>query len=1333
MNARIRTIGLVALLAALLLGLALPQPAAAAACTTVCYVDGTTGNDANDGDTAATAKKTIQAAVNQVSPGGQVIVAAGTYAQDVSVSKALTLTGAGPATTIIDPVNYVGISADNVTFKDIAMSNGTHGVRLSKTGSPLANTTFDNVHFKNNTNRGIDIVNLLHVVNLQVLNSLFEGNATAIRMPSNATADGITIDNTTFQNQTGSGFYQANDNNVGWVKNLTVKNSTFTNLGTSGSGHAGVYAEEFSNVLIENSTFTGNRYGINLFDAYSVAASVTTNVIIRGNTFTDHKASTIAFRSTTSDPNAQLALIEDNTINQNVSGAAGSFAAIAVTTSGTNANGAVDVVDNTITFSGALPVGAATMYGIYGTGGLEDVRIEGNIVDGGGVVNNGGTIPPSGVYFNTFSMKPAAVVLITKNELTGFVNGVSLHSGSAFGGVKSPDFDVIRNDLSGNSGYGIQSGPTVESDGTCNWWGNATGPSGEGPGSGTAVSTHVDYDPWLFTNDLNGACAAGGTITVVKQTTPDGDTADFEFDPSWGANFILSDGESKTSPPLPPATYSVAEVNLVAPWVMEDAECTNGNTTADPASIPVVAGEAWTCTFQNKQVTLCTTVCYADIANGNDTINGGTSPTDAFKTIQRAIDVVNVSGEVRVLSGTYPESPNIHKSLTMTGVNGRNSTIIDLQTGPTYLGSLTISGAVVTVQGFTIEGFDAVGAGLATSNVQLTNDPDDVLLKDNRIKVGQVGSGSNGDDGIGILTAYNTSSDVGLLRVEGTEFMPVNASAFRAFYINPGVDVFEFVNNTITGTFTASSYTQAKDGLVEGNTLTGTGTSRGLGTWGYPDPTVYGATLFQGNTISDVVNGISILGSENVTVKKNIFTGNDRAVYVAEDVAFDLSTIHINRNSIDGNTMGIENWYSTEVDGTCNWWGDSSGPGPVGPGSGDPVSANVDYTPWLYTSNLDGPCFVGGTISIDKVAPGGGATQFTFDVSWSANHVMLTDAAPPYVTAPPLQAGPYSITEINIPSDWTPQSATCDNTKTTPVETVNPSSITVADGDAWVCTFTNSYTPPPTNTCPVAAASHQWTDLLGTGMGSTKKHKTQAKITLPNPTNLVELYGQLVAKQMGQAKQVRFIQPGKNNYVEVSVITSPEDNINGTFWYGADLPITAATKSVTGKWWLLKGGAKNHIPRAFLLYATYNDPANNYVNVWDTYDAGEGEVYWDTAQGWAPIRTINVPIAAPLGATTMHVELALVDNDKDARPVWVTVTAGNVSQTVKPTNPSNGDLLNLLVFDLANVPAGTNQIVIQVYSPAPYDEPGVGALGGDSASLVGMTANYRCTAIAPTP
>ena len=54
-------------------------------CTTVCYVNDATGNDANGGASPGDAKKTIQAAVTQVSVGGTVIVAAGTYVKKTSV------------------------------------------------------------------------------------------------------------------------------------------------------------------------------------------------------------------------------------------------------------------------------------------------------------------------------------------------------------------------------------------------------------------------------------------------------------------------------------------------------------------------------------------------------------------------------------------------------------------------------------------------------------------------------------------------------------------------------------------------------------------------------------------------------------------------------------------------------------------------------------------------------------------------------------------------------------------------------------------------------------------------------------------------------------------------------------------------------------------------------------------------------------------------------------------------------------------------------------------------------------------------------------------------
>ncbi len=219
----------------------------------------------------------------------------------------------------------------------------------------------------------------------------------------------------------------------------------------------------------------------------------------------------------------------------------------------------------------------------------------------------------------------------------------------------------------------------------------------------------------------------------------------------------------------------------------------------------------------------------------------------------------------------------------------------------------------------------------------------------------------------------------------------------------------------------------------------------------------------------------------------------------------------------------------------------------------------------------------------------------------------------------------------------------------------------------------------------------------------------------------------MVAKDFGQAKYVRFLIQGKP-YVQVNAITAPIDHQFGAFWYGADLYDAGTPPSwVKGRWFLKPIGVKGHIPRALVLYATYAHATDRWVNVWDTFTPAEGEVDWKP--GWVAERQIIVPIAAPLGPVDFHVEVALADNDKDARPVWVTVSAGPVSQTQMPAVPSNGNLLNLMTFTLQDVPAGTDEIVITVYSPSPT----LDGVEGDSAAVVGMAANYQCLPISTEP
>jgi parallel beta-helix repeat protein len=76
-------------------------------------------------------------------------------------------------------------------------------------------------------------------------------------------------------------------------------------------------------------------------------------------------------------------------------------------------------------------------------------------------------------------------------------------------------------------------------------------------------------------------------------------------------------------------------------------------------------------------------------------------------------------------------------------------------------------------------------------------------------------------------------------------------------------------------------------------------------------------------------------------------TNNDIGIHVNGNIINNHPTL-INNNIFDNITYGMKN--STPgyiVNAENNWWGHATGPGGVGPGSGDAVSAGVDYDPWL--------------------------------------------------------------------------------------------------------------------------------------------------------------------------------------------------------------------------------------------------------------------------------------------------------------------------------------------------------------------------------------------------
>ncbi|NWF67581.1 MAG: cadherin-like domain-containing protein, partial [Chloroflexi bacterium] len=92
-------------------------------CTTVCYVDAVNGNDTYGGDTISSAKRTIQAAIDQVSAGGAVRVLPGTYSETAANRFVLNSNGPHQFGLFFDTDDKDGITVMGVTAGDVPITS----------------------------------------------------------------------------------------------------------------------------------------------------------------------------------------------------------------------------------------------------------------------------------------------------------------------------------------------------------------------------------------------------------------------------------------------------------------------------------------------------------------------------------------------------------------------------------------------------------------------------------------------------------------------------------------------------------------------------------------------------------------------------------------------------------------------------------------------------------------------------------------------------------------------------------------------------------------------------------------------------------------------------------------------------------------------------------------------------------------------------------------------------------------------------------------------------------------------------------------------------------
>ena len=124
-------------------------------------------------------------------------------------------------------------------------------------------------------------------------------------------------------------------------------------------------------------------------------------------------------------------------------------------------------------------------------------------------------------------------------------------------------------------------------------------------------------------------------------------------------------------------------------------------------------------------------------------------------------------------------------------------------------------------------------------------------------------------------------------------------------------------------------------------------------------------------------------------------------------------------------------------------------------------------------------------------------------------------------------------------------------------------------------------------------------------------------------------------------------------------------------------------------------------------------------------DSSENHVYWAESEGWIASQTqvITIPETQAAGATVV-VKIAIVDNNKDGRPVILTVSApGATPVVIDDAVPNAKDTLNLYEVELEGVDAGVTEVTIQLESPVVSEAY---PAGGDSAAMIGAAVSYEC-------
>ncbi|PKP57623.1 hypothetical protein CVT91_10200 [Candidatus Atribacteria bacterium HGW-Atribacteria-1] len=483
---------------------------------------------------------TIQLAIDAAIPGETIVVGSGTYAEVLTINTPnLTIQStAGAASTIIDAsggASVVFINANGVTFTGFTLQNASgfnvRGINMS--AGPISGCDISNITIKDLTTTGdvyglyVIEVNSSTFSNISISAFIHTGTAGGAYGIGLNTSDGNTFTDNSISNITGwdaQGVLLNNNCDSNTFTNTVINGLTSTSTCTStlADGYAcGITIwEKDSEPSSNNNTFVATSIS-NLSGAssvYGIQNRASAGYEHTGNSFSDTHISGL-----TSTADVVLVIYNEGAKNSEFTDTYISNITAHVVAIGIN---------NAFAFDNA-------------------------VISGGEIQGLSAPVWSAGINF-AFSDSTASVEGMT---ISGTDRGIRI-SFSA----DASQILIHCNKIEGNTEFGLLNEDTTNTvDAENNWWGAADGPSGFGSGSGDAVSSYVDFDPWLsdtlviddITIDPN--LVEQGTVIEIKATYTGTKWITAEI--SWGDG-STAPGTVSTSDGIVTGSHTYAEAGV---------------------------------------------------------------------------------------------------------------------------------------------------------------------------------------------------------------------------------------------------------------------------------------------------------------------------------------------------------------------------------------------------------------------------------------------------------------------------------------------------------------------------------------------------------------------------------------------------------------------------------------------------------------------------------------------------------------------------------------------------------------------------------------------------